>query len=81
MRLTFSTDKDTLDVIKHLQEFCGEESRAVVVKDSIHFLYQIEVLLESGFKFAIIDEDNNHHYITKKRLGEKDEPESDEGEA
>jgi len=79
MRLVFTADKETLDVIKALKGFCDEDSESVVVTDSIHFLYQVEVLLSAGFKFALIDPDGKQFLIGKGEAAE-DESEQDERE-
>jgi hypothetical protein len=75
MRLSFSTGKDTLDIIRALQRFCEEDSQSTVVTDSIYFLYQIEVLLKSGFKFALIDPEGQQFIIGKGEV--PDEPTED----
>lgn len=79
MRLVFTADKETLDIIGALQEFCDEDSKATIVTDSIHFLYQVEVLLKAGFKLAIIDPKGKQFLIGKGEVC--DESEQDEGES
>ena len=81
MRLVFRTGKSTLDIIKQLGIYCEEDDQSAIVTDSIHFHYQIESLLNSGFKFAIIDPDGKQFIIAKGKEEEEDELESDEREA
>lgn len=80
MRLVFSSDKETLDVIQALQDFCEEDSQSTIVTDAIHFLYQVEVLLSAGFKFALIDPEGNQFLIGKGEIKE-DESQQDKGES
>lgn len=75
MRLVFTTGKETLDILKELQKNCGEGSQSAIVTDSIHFLYQVETLMNAGFKFAMIDPSGKQYLIGKER--EEDELEQD----
>ena len=78
MRLVFSTGKSTLDILKQLSGYCDEDSISTLVTDAIHFMYQIETLVNSGFKFAIIDPDGTQFIIAKGKESDE-EPEQDEG--
>ena len=44
-----------------------------VVVDSIHFLFQMETLMDSGYKLAIVDPSGNQHYISKRGTEEEDD--------
>lgn len=74
MRVVFTTGKDTLDILNELQKNCDEGSQSAIVTDSIHFLYQVETLMDAGFRFAMIDPSGKQYFIGKER--EEDESES-----
>lgn len=74
MRFVFNSDKETLDALKDIQENYkdSQESLGGIVNDAIHFLFQMETLMKTGYKLAIIDPQGQQHIISK-RINEEEE--------
>ena len=80
MRFVFSAGKDTFNAIKEIQDGHKDaDSMGSVVVDSIHFLFQMETLMDSGYKIAIVDPDGKQHYISKRGEEEEEEEKDDYG--
>lgn len=75
MRFKFTGDKKLLNQIKYLKKYVSPGQKITmseVVIDSIQLFYQLNVLMDQGYKIAIIDKNGKKHFIRKKR-GKKDE--------
>ncbi len=73
MRFNFSADKEFWDQVSFLQKnhrvdktISGKE----VVLEAIQMLFQINVLLENGYKISIVDPKGKKHLLGKNKDNE-----------
>jgi hypothetical protein len=73
MRLFFNAGKDTLNALKAIQSNYKEpESMGTIVVDSIAFLFQMETLMDAGYKLAIVDPEGKQHIISKRNMRDEE---------
>ncbi len=70
MRFLFTANKRLWDKLSFLQRTHRSDrtvTKKEIIIDAVQMLHQINLLLENGFKFAIIDPKGKKHYINKKK--------------
>lgn len=70
MRFYFTADKILLSQLYSLQ--CAQQEddvkKSEIVVEAVQMLYQINLLLESGYKLALIDPKGKKTYIKKNKF-------------
>ncbi len=81
MRLFMTATKQFIKELKELQTTHQEAGKTVslkeIVEEAVFFFWQVNSLLNKGYKMVLIDPDGKKHNITKRK--NNDEPGQDKG--
>jgi hypothetical protein len=71
MQFKFSGDKKLLEQIAYLQKNCSVDGKTLtkkeVIIDSIQMFYQMNALMDQGYKLHLVDKNGKKHSISKRK--------------